>query len=43
MTAMTLAGETDGADPTTAPAGLPGLLDELQWRGMLHQHSRGLA
>jgi len=40
---MTLAGETDGAERTTAPAGLPGLLDELQWRGMLHQHSRGLA
>ena len=40
---MTLAGETDGAERTTAPAGLPGLLDDLQWRGMLHQHSRGLA
>ena len=43
MTAMTLAGETDGAHRTTAPAGLAGLLDELRWRGMLHQHSSGLA
>jgi tyrosyl-tRNA synthetase len=43
MTAMTLAGETDGVDRTTAAAGLPGLLDELRWRGMLHQASSGLA
>ena len=41
MTAMTLAGETDGADRATAP-GLPGLLDELRWRGMLHSTSNGL-
>ena len=40
---MTLAGETDGVDRTTAAAGLPGLLDELRWRGMLHQASSGLA
>jgi tyrosyl-tRNA synthetase len=43
MTAMTLAGETDGADRNTAASGLPGLLDELRWRGMLHQVSSGLA
>ena len=40
---MTLAGETDGVDRTTAGTGLPGLLDELRWRGMLHQASSGLA
>ena len=39
---MTLAGETDGANRTTATAGLPGLLDELRWRGMLHSTSSGL-
>jgi tyrosyl-tRNA synthetase len=43
MTAMTLAGETDGADRASPAPGLPGLLDELRWRGMLHQASRGLA
>jgi tyrosyl-tRNA synthetase len=43
MTAMTLAGETDGTGSTTAAAGLPGLLDELRWRGMLHSTSNGLA
>jgi tyrosyl-tRNA synthetase len=43
MTAMTLAGETDGLDRTPAGAGLPGLLGELEWRGMLHQNSHGLA
>ena len=40
---MTLAGRTDGLDSSTGAAGLRGLLDELRWRGMLHQHSRGLA
>ena len=40
---MTLAGKTDGLDGSTTAPGLPGLLDELRWRGMLHQHSRGLA
>ena len=40
---MTLAGETDGLDRTPAGAGLPGLLGELEWRGMLHQNSHGLA
>ncbi|MGZ6314207.1 MAG: tyrosine--tRNA ligase [Candidatus Limnocylindrales bacterium] len=40
---MTLAGETEGMEPSTTPGGLPGLLDELRWRGMLHQASRGLA
>ena len=39
---MTLAGGTDGVDSTTAGAGLAGLLDELRWRGMLHQASSGL-
>jgi len=43
MTAMTLAGETDGLDRTTAAGGLPGLLGELEWRGMLHSTSSGLA
>ena len=40
---MTLAGDTGGVDRITAAAGLPGLLDELRWRGMLHQTSSGLA
>ncbi len=40
---MTLAGNTGGLDRTTAATGLPGLLDELRWRGMLHQASSGLA
>ena len=39
---MTVAGETDGTDHAAA-AGLPGLLDELRWRGMLHSTSNGLA
>ncbi len=39
---MTLAGETGGADRATTSTGLPGLLDELRWRGMLHQASSGL-
>jgi tyrosyl-tRNA synthetase len=43
MTAMALAGETHDADRTSAAGGLPGLLDELRWRGMLHQASSGLA
>ncbi|MGD0247831.1 MAG: tyrosine--tRNA ligase [Candidatus Limnocylindrales bacterium] len=43
MTAMALAGETHEADRTTAAGGLAGLLDELRWRGMLHQASSGLA
>jgi len=42
MTAMTLPGETDGVERTSAAPGLPGLLDELRWRGMLHQASSGL-
>ncbi len=40
---MTLAGKTEGLDPTTSRGGLAGLLDELRWRGMLHQSSHGLA
>ncbi len=40
---MTLAGETEGMEPATIGGGLPGLLDELGWRGMLHQASSGLA
>jgi len=40
---MTLPGDIDGADRSIAGAGLPGLLDNLRWRGMLHQTSRGLA
>jgi tyrosyl-tRNA synthetase len=43
MTPMTLAGNTGGSDRTSAAAGLPELLDELRWRGMLHQASSGLA
>ena len=39
---MTLAGNTGGVDRVTAATGLPGLLDELHWRGMLHQASSGL-
>ncbi len=39
---MTLAGKTDGRDGVAA-GGLAGLLDELSWRGMLHQASGGLA
>jgi tyrosyl-tRNA synthetase len=39
---MTLAGETDGVDKTRA-TGLPGLLDELRWRGLIHSTSGGLA
>jgi tyrosyl-tRNA synthetase len=40
---MTLAGETGGANRSTAQTGLAGLLDELRWRGMLHSTSSGLA
>ena len=36
---MTTAGETDGS---TIASGLAGLLDELSWRGMVHQFSKGL-
>jgi tyrosyl-tRNA synthetase len=39
---MTLEGKTDGSGGVAA-GGLAGLLDELKWRGMLHQHSSGLA
>jgi tyrosyl-tRNA synthetase len=39
---MTLAGGTDEDTRSTPAAGLPGLLDELRWRGMLHQTSGGL-
>src|ERR1035437_8071497 len=39
---MTLAGGTEEANRSTSSAGLPGLLDELRWRGMLHQISGGL-
>jgi tyrosyl-tRNA synthetase len=37
---MALTGETEGRDRQAS--GLSGLLDELRWRGMLHQYSRGL-
>jgi tyrosyl-tRNA synthetase len=37
---MALTGESEGRD--RQDPGLSGLLDELRWRGMLHQHSRGL-
>jgi tyrosyl-tRNA synthetase len=39
---MTAADTMGGRGSKGAP-GLPGLLDELSWRGMLHQHSGGLA
>ncbi|MGA3058400.1 MAG: tyrosine--tRNA ligase [Candidatus Limnocylindrales bacterium] len=39
---MTPAAETEGPNPATIPGGLAGLLDELRWRGMLHQSSSGL-
>jgi tyrosyl-tRNA synthetase len=39
---MTLEGKTDGSGSVTS-GGLAGLLDELKWRGMLHQASHGLA
>jgi tyrosyl-tRNA synthetase len=38
---MTFAGENQESETSVAP-GLPGLLDELRWRGMHHQHSHGL-
>jgi tyrosyl-tRNA synthetase len=38
---MALTGETEGRD-RQQPSHLSGLLDELRWRGMLHQYSRGL-
>jgi tyrosyl-tRNA synthetase len=37
------AAETTGGTGSGGTSGLPGLLDELSWRGMLHQHSSGLA
>jgi tyrosyl-tRNA synthetase len=40
---MALPQEASGAGFGTAQSGLPGLLDELRWRGMLHQVSSGLA
>jgi tyrosyl-tRNA synthetase len=45
MKAMAMPEETHGADSSIAAAGsgLPGFLDELRWRGMLHQVSNGLA
>jgi tyrosyl-tRNA synthetase len=39
---MALTGETQGRDRQPSSGGLAGLLDELRWRGMLHQYSRGL-
>jgi tyrosyl-tRNA synthetase len=41
---MTLESKTDGSGNVAAGAasGLAGLLDELKWRGMLHQASHGL-
>ena len=39
---MTLEGKTDGSGSMTS-GGLAGLLDELKWRGMLHQASHGMA
>ena len=38
---MTLEGKTDGSGSVTS-GGLAGLLNELKWRGMLHQASGGL-
>jgi tyrosyl-tRNA synthetase len=38
---MALTGKTEGRDRQPA-SGLPGLLDELRWRGMVHQLSHGL-
>jgi tyrosyl-tRNA synthetase len=40
---LTVPGESEAGNPATIPGGLPGLLDELRWRGMLHQFSSGLA
>jgi tyrosyl-tRNA synthetase len=37
------AADTMGGRGSKGDVGLAGLLDELRWRGMLHQHSRGLA
>ncbi len=37
---MTLTGDTN--EPKDAAPGLAGLLDELRWRGMIHQYSHGL-
>jgi tyrosyl-tRNA synthetase len=39
---MATAGDSEIRSSAT-PGGLAGLLDELRWRGMLHQHSNGLA
>ena len=37
------AADAMGGRGSTGATGLAGLLDELSWRGMLHQHSSGLA
>jgi tyrosyl-tRNA synthetase len=37
------AADAKGGRASTSGTGLPGLLEELRWRGMLHQHSNGLA
>jgi hypothetical protein len=39
---MATAGDSEMRSSAT-PGGLAGLLDELRWRGMLHQYSNGLA
>ena len=39
---MATAGDSEMRSSAT-PSGLAGLLDELRWRGMLHQYSSGLA
>jgi tyrosyl-tRNA synthetase len=39
---MALAGETEGLGIPKLPGGLPALLEELRWRGMVHQFSSGL-
>jgi tyrosyl-tRNA synthetase len=43
MNAMALPEGTHQAGNAVAQAGLAGLLDELRWRGLLHQASSGLA
>ena len=37
------ASDTTGGRGSAGATGQAGLLDELRWRGMLHQHSSGLA
>jgi tyrosyl-tRNA synthetase len=37
------AADAKGGRGSASSTGLAGLLDELRWRGMLHQHSSGLA